>query len=246
MIESSSFGQNLATLSGGAITTYRGEIAIYNSTLYGNIAGAGGGIYVNGGDITLTHLTMMDNAASGPEGAGLSREGRRGRINLHNSIIAGGSAASICSARIEQNVGNLIEDWSCNAEYGGDPMLDRVEAPSPYFVPRDDSPAINAAYPLFCLERDQIGTARPYGAACEIGAIESTSAGATKAGPLVGVCTLRDRILAANTIQAIGYCPARGNHDIITIAEDITLRLPLPAITGTITIEGGGHIISGD
>ena len=78
MIESSRFQQNLATESGGAIIIYRGEIAIDNSTLYGNVAGAGGAVYVNGGDVTLTHLTMMDNSASGPEGAGL-RRGRQTR-----------------------------------------------------------------------------------------------------------------------------------------------------------------------
>ncbi len=245
-VESSSFRQNLARSTGGAIQTYSGEIAINNSTLFSNVAGAGGAIYVNGGDVALTHLTMLDNAASGPEGAGLRRENRRGRLNLYNSIIAGGSAASQCSARIEQNVGNLIEDWSCNPEYGGDPMLDRVEGPSLYFAPRDDSPVINAAYQMFCLARDQIGTARPYGAACEIGAIESTSDRATSAGPLVGVCTLRDRIVAANSNQAVGNCPAGTSHDVITISEDIMLRLPLPPITGTITIEGGGHTISGD
>ena len=176
----------------------------------------------------------------------MHREGRRGRLNLHNSIIAGRSAASLCSARIEQNVGNLIEDWSCNPEYGGDPMLERVEGPSLYFAPRDDSPAINAAYEMFCPPRDQIGRARPFGGACDIGAVESTSAGATSAGPLVGVCTLRDRILAANSNQAVGACPAGTDHDIIHITEDITLRLPLPPITGDVTIEGGGHTINGD
>ena len=246
MIESSSFHLNMATDVGGAIVTYRGEIAINNSTLYVNVASAGGAVYVNGGDVTLAHVTMIDNIASGPEGAALRQEGRRGSLNLHNSIIAGRASASLCSARIVQNVGNLIEDWSCNPEYGGEPKLDLVDGPIPHFVPRDDSPAINAAYRQFCPDRDQIGAARPFGEACDIGAIESTSPGATSGGPVVGVCTLRDRILAANSNQAVGYCPAGTNHDIITITEDITLRQPLPPITGTITIEGGGHTISGD
>lgn len=245
-IDNSSFSQNLATESGGAIQIYRGEIAIGNSTLFSNVAGTGGGIYVSGGDVTLTHLTMLDNLASGSEGAGLRQEFRRGSLNLHNSIIAGRTTASLCSARIKQNVGNLIEDWSCNPEYGGDPMLERIEGASLAFAPRDDSPVINAAYPMFCLERDQIGTARPFGAACEIGAIESISASARVTGSLAGVCTLADRILAANTNQAVGYCPAGTDHDIINLTEDISLRLPLPPITGTITVEGGEHTISGD
>ena len=60
------------------------------------------------------------------------------------------------------------------------------------------------------------------------------------------VCTLADHIRSANTNTAVGFCPAGTSHDIITIAEDITLSEPLPPITGTITIEGGGHTISGD
>jgi len=59
------------------------------------------------------------------------------------------------------------------------------------------------------------------------------------------VCVLSDRIKSANTDTALGNCPAGTSHDIITIAEDITLSEPLPPITGTITIEGGGHTISG-
>ena len=66
-------------------------------------------------------------------------------------------------------------------------------------------------------------------------------------GPaLASVCTLADHIKSANTNTAVGFCPAGTSHDIITIAEDVTLTEPLPPITGTITIEGGGHTISGD
>lgn len=60
------------------------------------------------------------------------------------------------------------------------------------------------------------------------------------------VCALADHIRSANTNTAVGFCPAGTSHDIITIAEDITLTEPLPPITGWITIQGGGHTISGD
>ncbi len=55
-----------------------------------------------------------------------------------------------------------------------------------------------------------------------------------------------DRIKSANTDRTVGSCPAGTSHDIITITEDITLSEPLPPITGSIAIEGGGHTISGD
>ena len=70
------------------------------------------------------------------------------------------------------------------------------------------------------------------------------------AGPaapaLASVCTLSDHIKSANTNTAVGNCPAGTSHDVITITEDIKLSEALPPITGTITIEGGGHTISGD
>ena len=60
------------------------------------------------------------------------------------------------------------------------------------------------------------------------------------------VCTLADHIRSANTNTTVGFCPAGTSHDVITIREDITLSEALPPITGTITIEGGDHTISGD
>ena len=59
-------------------------------------------------------------------------------------------------------------------------------------------------------------------------------------------CSLADHIRSANSNSSIGGCPQGTSHDIITITEDITLSEALPAITGTITIEGNGHSISGD
>lgn len=244
LIENSGFSQNLARKEGGAIATWRGDIDISSSTFHSNVATTAGAVFVDGGIVTLTHLTMFNNAATGGTAAGLKKF--KGKVYLRNSIIAGSVGTSACFGRLSQNAGNLIEDLSCNPEYGGDPKLGYVDGARPHFVPGDDSPAIGAAYRQFCPQRDQIGTARPFGPACEIGAIESTSAGARGRGPQGGVCTLADRILAANTDQAVGNCPAGTDHDIITISEDITLRLPLPAITGNITIEGGGHTISGD
>ena len=226
------------------MVTWRGDISVNNSTFHNNVANTAGAVYVDGGTVTLTHLTMLNNTATGGTGAGLRKF--KGIASLRNSIIAGGAGASDCFGRLAQIAGTLIEDGSCDPEFAGDPKLDFVPGTRAHFVPRDDSPAINAAYRQFCSDSDQIGTARPRGGACDIGAIESTSATATGAGPLAGVCTLADHILAANSNQAVGNCPAGTDHDIITITEDIILRLELPPITGTVTIEGGGHTISGD
>ena len=58
-------------------------------------------------------------------------------------------------------------------------------------------------------------------------------------------CPLALRIIAANTDQPAGGCPAGNGHDVITIYDDITLKEPLPHISSDITIEGDGFTISG-
>ncbi len=68
---------------------------------------------------------------------------------------------------------------------------------------------------------------------------------AARSPALASTCTLADHIKSANTNTSVGNCPAGTSHDIITISEDIRLTELLPPITGTITIEGGGHSISG-
>ena len=243
-IDSSNFRQNSAALTGGAIQAWRGAIGIQNSTFSENAAGMGGGLQIEGAEVTLTHVTMIDNVAINGRGASVHR--RSGTLSLRNSILAGESDADHCWGHLNQNIGTLTEDRTCNPEYSGDPMLVPMEGAIHLFAPRDGSPLINAAYRMFCPERDQVGTSRPQGATCDIGAIESTSDFATQARPVNPICTLHDHIKAANSNRAVGGCPAGTSHDVITITEDIILRLPLPPIRGTITIEGGGHAISGD
>ncbi len=59
-------------------------------------------------------------------------------------------------------------------------------------------------------------------------------------------CTLADAITAANTDASAGNCPACSGADTITLQADVTLTAYLWQISSTITIEGGGHFISGN
>ena len=61
-----------------------------------------------------------------------------------------------------------------------------------------------------------------------------------------GECTLKDAIRAANRDEARGSCPAGDGADVIVMTGDITLVGENPDIESAITIEGGGHTISGD
>ena len=59
-------------------------------------------------------------------------------------------------------------------------------------------------------------------------------------------CTLSNAITSANDDTATGGCAAGSGADTITLATDVTLSAALPNITSTITVEGGGHFISGN
>ena len=60
-----------------------------------------------------------------------------------------------------------------------------------------------------------------------------------------GSCGLRNAIMAANSDRANDFCPAGSGHDTIILTWDVALTRELPKISSAITIEGGGHFISG-
>ena len=60
-----------------------------------------------------------------------------------------------------------------------------------------------------------------------------------------GSCGLRNAIIAANSDRANDFCPAGSGHDTIVLTWDVALTSELPKISSAITIEGGGHFISG-
>lgn len=241
-IGASSFQDNTSQRDGGAIDAHKGAIEVLNSSFIGNRAAeSGGAIILHSAELSLTHVTLVHNQAK--EGGGILQLG--GALKLRNSIIAGSRAGKDCVGIPDQNVGNLIQDWSCNAAFGGDPLLAELSGMPGHHEPLDGSPAVDRATAEFCPRHDQLGNARPLGGGCDIGAIESASAQASAEAPRRTNCSLADHIRAANTNRAVGNCPAGTSHDIISLSEDIILYEALPAIRGTITIEGNGHSISG-
>ena len=172
-ISGSTFSHNSADVDGGAIFN-DGELSIVNSTFSHNSADIGGAIKNSGwGNLHISGSTFSGNSA---EWGGTIDNGYEGKLRMRNSIIAGNGGACASSNRIRHNINNFIQDGSCSSDFSGDPMLGELVVPedgSPaYFPLLAGSPAIDAADDDYCPETDQIGTARPQGAACDIGAIE--------------------------------------------------------------------------
>ncbi|MCY4071481.1 MAG: hypothetical protein OXG60_09280 [Chloroflexi bacterium] len=192
-IANSYFAHNSAHLFGGAIANV-GTLSVSNSTFYRNAAdkiddsapsddsvvSVGGSLYVfgyekNTSTATLTHVTMARNSSEGQGGSIFVDSIGCATVNLRNSIIAGGTGGD-CVGPLAENFGNLIEDRSCDAKPSGDLVLGELVEPedgSPaYFPLLEGSPAIDTADPTYCIKNDQIGTVRPQGTTCDIGAIE--------------------------------------------------------------------------
>ena len=251
-ITSSSFVSNRTRSQqiGGAIFVgIDVELHVTNSTFNGNFGGHGGAVgsevWTPGGPIpsktTLTHVTMISNEAE-VAGLGIWIDDDDKNFNLRNSIIASAIIGG-CRGPLNENFGNLIKDESCAPAASGDPMVAEKTGSPAYYPLLDGSPALDAADPRFCPDADQVGTARPQGGGCDIGAIESTTAIPVPT-EVPAICRFPDQIIAANTDTAVGNCPAGKGADIIYMIRDFTLSEKLPPITSEITIEGNGYTIS--
>ena len=174
-ITGSSFIGNEADDGGGAISSeQQSDTEVSNCIINGNQAEYGGGISVEGGLVTLTHLTLARNSAE--RGGGLFVDDEHiSTVRLRNSIVSN-NGGSDCEGSIGLSASNVDTDGSCFAILSGDPMLGELVEPddgSPaYFPLLEGSPAIDAANDEYCPDTDIIGTRRPQGAACDIGAYE--------------------------------------------------------------------------
>ena len=175
-ISESSFSGNSAK-GGGAAIFNLGELSIVNSTFSGSSANIWGGAIYNSGELSISESSFSGNSA---ELGGAVANFGEGELSMINSIIAGrGKDACYSESRLKRNISNFIQDGSCNPAFRGDPKLGALVTPtdgSPaYFPLLAGSPAIDAADDEYCPATDQIGTARPQGAGCDIGAIEYVS-----------------------------------------------------------------------
>ena len=250
-ISGSSFVENRSEGGGGgAIQTFRNTLDMANSTFSKNHADSEGGALDidENSAVTITHATFVDNSTrSNFQTKAISKSWREGYICATVSSLSSGSVGEDCLGVWDQNLGNLSADGTCADRLSDDPRLGQLTGAPAYYPVRDRSPAVDSADPEYCLETDQLGTPRPQGGGCDIGAIEALGAIAAEPTPVPPlVCTLAHQIIAANRDWPSSGCPAGSGADTIVLDKDIILFEVLPPITSHITIEGNGHSISGN
>jgi hypothetical protein len=169
---------------GGGIFNQGGPngLTVINSTITGNSAGLGGGIYNPPPDTaTVVNTTISGNSAT--LGGGILNS-TVATMNLRNTIIAGSLSGGDCvnQGMIATNVSNLIQDGSCSPAVSGNPKLGPLQNNGgPTFTQAllPGSPAIDAGDDSvlgspFNLTTDQrgLGFPRKAGSHVDIGSFE--------------------------------------------------------------------------
>jgi hypothetical protein len=186
---------------GGGIANVDGTLLIVGSTVSGNSATRGGGIYNNagavtppGGSLTVSSSTIAANTAS-VSGDGLFLDSSAAVLN--NTILSNGDADCIAQngGTVDANHTIFSNTSACGALeadgnlIGRDPLLGALITPpdgSPAYYPLlAGSPAIDAGNDTLIpdgLTIDQAGNPRIFGAAVDMGSVEFTARNLLKNG----------------------------------------------------------------
>jgi len=187
--------QNTAGDGGAAFNNVGATLTLTNSTLSGNQANSGGGVF-NNGTLSIMNGTIASNQAAGAGGGILHNSGAETHLSMVNTLFTlnTGTAASndqcLLYEPAEVQLFSLWSGTSCGTGTTNG-NLPNTNAPlgalgfsgsglstelTPTRLLLSGSPAQNAGTcgngaPAI----DQRGVARPFGAACDIGAVEMAS-----------------------------------------------------------------------
>ena len=213
----SEFSGNVSEDLGGAIFSVDGASLVINKGDFrDNSAEKGAGAIFSSGDALVTDSKFRDNKAEEYGGAFVNG----GEAEIRDSSFRDNAADAGEGGGI-RNFGTRIAlegDNKFANNVGGDCIGCSEEEPSAPAGARAYSPSLSA--PALRRASDEI--------------------------VVEGACTLGNAIRAANVDSAIGGCAAGDGADVIGLTGDITLSAALPKIESQITIEGGGHTISGN
>lgn len=183
-------GTTISGNSAGSPSTGGGGISnsatatVVNSTVSGNTATYQGGGIRNLETLTVANSTLAGNSGEPLQGGGISSP--IGTTTVTSSIVAGSPAGGDCAGTVTFTA-SLVQDGSCGAGGGagnlaGDPLLGPLQDNGGATLTRallPGSPAIDAGSNPDALVADQRGPGFPrtIGAATDIGAVETDSAG---------------------------------------------------------------------
>lgn len=189
-VEQSSIWGNTKNDDGGGISN-AGEPTLINSTISHNRTGGRGGAIFNkaGAKASLSHVTIAFNEAMGDGGGVFNEflsETNVGLLRFKNSIVAANQSSSgNCGGLVPRPRGlNLASDDSC-PQFTQANLEDIGLQPLAYYggftashSPATHSIAVDAALDCTDLEGsvvqvDQRGATRPFGSACDLGAVEA-------------------------------------------------------------------------
>ena len=187
IISQSAILSNTATTDEGGGIHNRGYLTLNNSTVSGNNANEGAGIFNRistepepAGTISLTNVTVGNNQAT-TSGGGVQRDS--GLFSIANTIIVsntnGDCAGTITT--LDYNLTTCTLTGSASNDIAGDPLLQPLAlngGATLNYALGAGSPAIDAGNPALCPLRDQRNYPRPVDgdsnltSICDIGAYE--------------------------------------------------------------------------
>jgi hypothetical protein len=225
-VTSSTFSGNTANHGGGIANTLvtfppaSGVLHVANSTFFDNSASYYGGGISSDIDLNVSTSTFAGNSAYW--GGGI--DSQYGTATLRNTIIANSPTGSNCFGTITDGGGNLsYPDATCPG-INADPLLGPLQdngGPTWTMALVEGSAAIDAADDAACAappvnNLDQRGFVRPWGAHCDIGAVEqmqepvAVRLSAINAGSTPGA--VAPTAVAGLLLLALGGCAAWGRR----------------------------------
>jgi len=184
---------------------------------------------------------------------------------LRDTVIANNLGGDCAGGALTADSHNLADDFNCASAAVTDTAhlnllpLQNYGGSTATVALGPGSAAIDAGDDATCAATDQRGLARPQGAHCDVGAYERepaqpgpsfivTRSADTDGGVCVPThCTLREALNAANAhsgAATITFSIPITNAGCVGLACTIALTSLLPAITGTLTIDGSGQPIT--
>ena len=164
---------------GGVMAGIPATFEILNSTIAGNSASVGAGVVSIGSTGTVRAATLAGNTAAAA-GPAIWTIGAGAAVAVERSLLTGNGSAA-CAGEVTSGGGNVV-DTTCFATPAASDATNAaapVEAlgpnggPTDTLLPLAGSAAIDH---LACTGADQRAVARPQGAACDAGALETRPA----------------------------------------------------------------------